>query len=217
MRRVTPASPRQVLFEKFSKRAMGVLDEMGCRHPRPLVLLTGGLRTPAQFTTALGPPAHADLLGIGRGAILCPDFPEVLAGRLSAGGSDVLPVAPEPQCAAAYRGVVQPWWWWWSRWCPRIPLVGASVDVAWYTVVMRCWAMGTATVPAGGSLGRLGGIGAVWRMWVFVVRTGDSPPGVGGVCLGWIVLGVVAVVVVGLLGGFLNGAGARVFQAVGGV
>ena len=195
MRRITPASPRQALFERFSKRAMGALDETGC-HPRPLVLLTGGLRTPAQFTTALGPPAHADLLGVGRGAILRPDFPDVLAGRLGVAGSDAMPVAPEPRHehrAAADRTVV--WRWWWVL--PRIPLVGAGVDVAWYTVAMRCWATGTmaaAAVSADGPSGMMGGIWAVWRMWVFVVRTGD--PGVGGGCWGRIVLGGVALVVV---------------------
>jgi hypothetical protein len=210
MQRITPASPRQVLFERFSKQTMNALGSNNSpTQSRPLVLLTGGLRSPAHFTTALS-SSHADLLGVGRGAILRPDFPDVLADRLRLGKSkpdgyyyDTQPVAVEPylkneSTSGDHRRSFLFWCWaevgdrvW--RWvCPRIPLVGAGVDVAWYTVAMRRWA---TIVTVGGPTGvvverltedgsgsrcapeldyEMSGIGAVVRMWVFAVWTEDD-------------------------------------------
>jgi hypothetical protein len=60
----------------------------------------------------------------------------------------------------------------------------------------------------------MGGVGAVWRIWVFVVRTED--PGVSSGCFGRMALGAVVVVVVvaAALGWVWVDTG--VFQAVDG-
>jgi len=210
MQRITPASPKQVLFEQFSKQAMNALLESTrlAGQPRPLVLLTGGLRSPAHFSTALS-SSHADLLGVGRGAILRPDFPDLLANRIGLAQGKSTPdtdaVAVEPCLIAGWDGdgrrvwLLLGWlsWCWegvggcvWRRVCPSMPLVGAGVDVAWYTVAMRRWAVVT---PVGGPTGvvvergkvheggwapeldcEMSGIGAVVRMWVFAVWTEDE-------------------------------------------
>src|ERR1700722_19706599 len=72
------SSARQALFARFSHEALKLLE--GLPQPTPLVLLTGGLRSPAHLHTALT-SRHAHLLGIGRGSVLCPRLPEVLKER----------------------------------------------------------------------------------------------------------------------------------------
>ena len=141
------ASARQVFFESFSRVAMQMVEERAAavqseknsqsRRPPPLIMLTGGLRTRAQFVRVLE-QKHAHLLGLGRGATLRPTLPRDLyeCSSHSAGEKHVecdwswetLP-DPEPK---------SPSWW------PRI--VGAAVGVSWYNLTMRRQAEGHDSV-----------------------------------------------------------------------
>ncbi|KAG6330225.1 hypothetical protein ID866_8865 [Astraeus odoratus] len=130
------ATPRQAFFSHFSKAAMEYLKrehpfDSECR--LPLILLTGGLRSPAHLQTALD-AGHADLLGIGRGSILCPELPNILRKRRSCiekGISLVFENDTEPYARGPNEGRRPPFWF------PRVKLLGASVVLAWYTVRMR--------------------------------------------------------------------------------
>ena len=63
--------PRQAFFAQFSSKLMEELSSMTSSDGSlPLVLLTGGLRTPAHLNTALS-AKHTHLLGIGRSSVLC--------------------------------------------------------------------------------------------------------------------------------------------------
>ena len=134
-------SPRQALFARFSHRALQALESLrqsnsayiGCL---PLILLTGGLRTPGLLQKALA-LKHADLLGIGRGSVLCPDLPSVLAKRLhdlQTWGD--IPFQPEPDLQLpgilSYPILRSIW-----ELVPKVKLIGAGVGMAWYVVAMR--------------------------------------------------------------------------------
>ncbi|KAF6764839.1 hypothetical protein DFP72DRAFT_998505 [Ephemerocybe angulata] len=118
-----PKSSRQAFFSHVSQKAVQTLESMPRKvdsPPLPLILLTGGLRTPAALHSALK-SNHAHLLGIGRSAILCPDIPSRLA---SSSSNDTTPFAPEPDIAPP-PGL------------PAIPLVGAGANMSWYGMHMR--------------------------------------------------------------------------------
>ncbi len=128
-------STRQAFFAKFSKTAMELYSSnqsSSSSRRCPLVMLTGGLRTRAQFAIAIQ-NGDAQLIGIARHAILQPDLPRLLESLVTADSkhdeyakvNDKLELCegaslPEPQSPA-----------WWPR------LVGAGVGMAWYTVGMR--------------------------------------------------------------------------------
>ncbi|KAG6812889.1 hypothetical protein H0H92_015624 [Tricholoma furcatifolium] len=125
-------SARQTLFSEFSKAAMGALESSSSGNSPPLILLTGGLRTPELLHTALT-LKHAHLLGIGRASVLCPDLPRILKQRKSIGVSDGIPDScwsipfrsePDLNIWANIRGYL-----------PTI--VGAGMNMAWYVVAMR--------------------------------------------------------------------------------
>ena len=165
------ASPRQAFFAQFAKQARECLKTDFLADANvPLVLLTGGLRSPSHLQSALD-AGHADLLGIGRGSILHPDIPAVLQARIrnaAAKGTwialDDEPFAREPDSEIRLPSLV-----------PQIPLVGAGVVTAWYNVRMRRIATSqlekmsdskslSAALPASG----MSGTEAILRMWVWL-------------------------------------------------
>jgi len=126
-------SSRQAFFAKFSKTAMELYSSNQSSSRRcPLVMLTGGLRTRAQFANAIQ-NGDAQLIGMARHAILQPDLPRLLESLVAADSkhdeyakvNDKVELwegasLPEPRYSA-----------WWPR------LVGAGVGMAWYTIGMR--------------------------------------------------------------------------------
>lgn len=161
------ASPRQAFFAQFAKKAREYLRTHFPAGVRvPLILLTGGLRSPAHLQSALD-AGHADLLGIGRGSILRPDMPAVLQERMlnaAASGTSIAlddePFAHEPD------GDIQL-----PSWVPQIPLVGAGIGLAWYNVRMRRIAaaqLGKRVYGTALPTFRMTGIEVMVRMWIWL-------------------------------------------------
>ena len=165
------ASPRQAFFAQFAQKAReclktNVLVDVNV----PLILLTGGLRSPSHLQNALD-AGHADLLGIGRGSLLCPDLPAVLRESVldaTANGISIVlddePFAHEPD-----DNIRLP------SWVPQIPLIGAGVGAAWYNICMRRIATSqlgknidgkspAAPLPAV----KMSGIEVMVRMWIWI-------------------------------------------------
>ncbi|KAF5351519.1 hypothetical protein D9758_007180 [Tetrapyrgos nigripes] len=154
-------SSRQAFFAHFSSRVMAVLHNFDAQdqsassshsksNSKPLILLTGGLRTPEHIYTALASD-HAHLLGFGRMSLLCPGLPTVLrqieASDVGVGRyinpttpSDMTPLhsLPEPDLTLSFTQQ-WPWSWLWTL-IPKIKLVGAGVGMAWYIAAARVWA-----------------------------------------------------------------------------
>lgn len=174
-------SPRQAFFARFSQRAMEALTQVVSSSP-PLILLTGGLRTPALLYTALS-SGHAHLLGIGRGSVLCPNLPEILKhldDTPNLGAADTRPrdahtlFASDPDLSITSSRL-------WSRLLGgsrKISLMGAGIGMAWYIVMIRKLAtkpleggIEVEGMPDTGSAFRpdydVGGIEAIFRMWVW--------------------------------------------------
>ncbi|KIJ58190.1 hypothetical protein HYDPIDRAFT_189528 [Hydnomerulius pinastri MD-312] len=126
-------SPRQAFFAHFAKKAREAMKTaLPSGVAMPLILLTGGLRSPAHLQSALD-AGHADILGIGRGSVIRPDLPSILHERIekatTAGttiGSDGEPFSYEPD--ADIKG---------PSWLPKVPLIGATVALAWHNVRIR--------------------------------------------------------------------------------
>jgi hypothetical protein len=132
-------SMRQTFFTRFSRQAIKVLSSTSNSSDpstRPLILLTGGLRTPALLSTALA-AKHADLLGIGRAAVRSSDIPTILKSQPQSTDSDA-PFQPEPNLNAI-RLYPPASWLWMILMCMK--LSGAGADMAWHTLVMRDVAM----------------------------------------------------------------------------
>ncbi|KAF8549044.1 FMN-linked oxidoreductase [Imleria badia] len=165
------ASPRQAFFAQFAKRARECLKtDFPANVNVPLILLTGGLRSPSHLQSALD-AGHADLLGIGRGSILRPDLPTIFQERIlnAAASGTSIALDDEPFAYEPDNDIKLP------SWVPQIPLVGAGVGIAWYNVRMRWIARsqlekkidGTSfpvPLPAFG----MSGIEAMVRMWVWL-------------------------------------------------
>jgi len=116
--------------------------------PSPLIILTGGLRTPSQLSQSII-KKHAQLLGIGRLAVLSPDLPR----RLS-------PTALNN--TKSYRQIEFPD----SKlyipsWTPK--LAGAGIGTAWYTVAIRRIAENRRM-----DINSTGSLGALLGMWVWL-------------------------------------------------
>lgn len=155
---------RQAFFARFSHQALKTLHSRG--GPVPLILLTGGLRTLGLLRSALA-YRHADLLGIGRGSIVCPDLPSVLRERLQESHRwDNIPFQPEPHLKMPRIIAYQPFSWVWNV-ISKVRLVGAGVTLAWYIVTMRqlahCVASGKRFKPNY----HLGGLKSIFGMWVW--------------------------------------------------
>ena len=164
------ASPRQAFFAQFAKKARECLKtDFSADVKLPLILLTGGLRSPAHLQSALD-AGHADLLGIGRGSVLRPDLPAVLQERiLKAAASDTSIALDDEPLAHQPDDDLQP------RWIPRVPLVGAGLSEAWYNVRIRWIAASQLEKRAGGTSVHallptfgMSGIEALVRMWVWL-------------------------------------------------
>jgi hypothetical protein len=143
-------SRRQAFFARYSTQAVRALQDIP---NAPLVLLTGGLRSPAVMRGALA-HGHAHLIGVGRGSVVCPDLPVALAqekrDRRDRRAHDA---AREPDLTLP-RAVVAV-----LRWVPVPKLIGAGAGMAWYIVQMRRVATDR---PVDFSLG---GLGAIVHMW----------------------------------------------------
>ncbi|KAJ7193504.1 hypothetical protein GGX14DRAFT_588396 [Mycena pura] len=164
-------SARQALFSEFSQHAARAIGAMAI--PRaPLVLLTGGLSTPAHLYAALS-AKHAHLLGIGRSAVLCPNLPKLLHAQLEAADDTDpnAPFAPPPNlCIGSSDSVVESI----VRRLPRIELVGGGVTMAWYVVMLR--RLATSNLHTNSARTRsvspradytVGGLGGVVWMWAW--------------------------------------------------
>ncbi|VDC02803.1 unnamed protein product [Peniophora sp. CBMAI 1063] len=145
---------RQAFFARFSRRAREAVRGAP-KSRRPLIMLTGGLRSVEMLQEVLE-QKHADLLGLARAAVLSPDLP----ARLAAGPGDaIFPHLPELTYADTPIASLL------SRIChllgvlPLPKLIGAGVGMAWYTVMLRRLAEGRG-VDYG-----IGGLGSVIRMW----------------------------------------------------
>ncbi|KAJ7185282.1 hypothetical protein C8R46DRAFT_1059979 [Mycena filopes] len=155
----TPPSARQALFAAFALQALGAVEALP---HAPRILLTGGLTTPAHLHTALA-ARHAHLLGIGRGAVLCPDLPQRLKLNQTPSDSSAA-FAPPPDLrvggdSAAASG------WILTR-LPRIKLLGAGVAMAWYVVALRRLTnLGLNKRPPPDYA--VGGLGAILWMWAW--------------------------------------------------
>ncbi|KAL4071441.1 hypothetical protein V8B97DRAFT_2045209 [Scleroderma yunnanense] len=160
---VETTTPRQAFFAHFSTIARERIRRQQLRHSGsmiPLILLTGGLRSPAQLQAALD-NGHADLLGIGRGSILCPDLPAILQRRGK--GVDAM-LDAEPFSRGPEDDSKLPFWF------PKVRLVGASVDVSWYNIQMRRIAEShlrrTPFDPS--PMYNIGAIETMLRMWIWL-------------------------------------------------
>lgn len=199
-----PKSPRQALFADFSRRAMQELSQIPTPNtPHPLILLTGGLKTPELLTSALA-QNHANLLGIGRLAIACPELPTVLARYISSPSKvplkipdGVIPDIDHPYSqlsilAEGERNITafleSLWGYVPQSLKPEFPkLLGAGMNIAKATVILRAVGAGQEKVTYPGE-----GLGAMLRMWLWLA------PGSGGHSTGvgtWWSPGVVLLVI----------------------
>ncbi|KAG6819987.1 hypothetical protein H0H93_006817 [Arthromyces matolae] len=162
----TTNSLRQALFSDFSQAAMDVLESLSLGQSSPLIVLTGGLRTPELLHTALT-SNHAHLLGIGRGSVLLPDLPRRIKQHAASGSSDsqwLSPFSEEPKLDS------------WSRirrHLPAIPLLSAGIVSAWYNVAMRQLAARPLSIsqsqePAFQADYNIGPVGAIFWMWFWL-------------------------------------------------
>ena len=163
------ATSRQAFFARFAREARDTIHAQASSSPRhPLVLLTGGMRSPEVFENALS-QGHADLVGIGRGSVLAPRLPLLLRTLSSAGENDeasrkssfrqpTLSYADTPLIRAAVStlrglGIL-----------PLPTLIGAGASMAWYVVTM-------SRISRGNGINyQMGGIRAVLIMWIPELR-----------------------------------------------
>lgn len=140
-------SSRQAIFADFAHRALRAVASIP---GAPLILLTGGLNTPAQLHAALSCD-HANLLGIGRAAILRPDLPRLL--------TQVQPDSDTPFAPAPDQRLGERWVRTFLQRLPRVKLVGAGTAIAWYVVALRRLAQpGPFVETVNYSLGSLDGV-----------------------------------------------------------
>ncbi|KAK2461269.1 hypothetical protein APHAL10511_006796 [Amanita phalloides] len=157
-------SRRQAFFSQFSHHIVEVLDSLV---PRPLVVLTGGLRTPSLLCNVLS-ARHADLLGIGRGSLLRPDLPlylqELMDTSKAIDDPTIWEATFEREPELGTKGISG---WIWDKF-PRVPLIGAGVQMTWYGVMMRRLGEANALLPAARVLTpdyKLGAFMSVMKMW----------------------------------------------------
>lgn len=165
-------SSRQAFFARFARKARSAIHEVAFSSRRPLVLLTGGMRSLTIFHDALT-QGHADLIGIGRGSVLVPDLPLLLkeaCARQQMGtpdgdgdeknmGRDFLVKLPtlsytETPSIRAATSVLRS-----LGILPLPSLIGAGAAMAWYTVTMRSISKGQKVNF------RMGGLRAVVQLW----------------------------------------------------
>lgn len=165
-----PRSQRQAFFARFSHIALQALESLRNTTPTPppLILLTGGLKNVDLLNSALT-HKHTDLLGIGRASVVCPDLPRiVLEKSKSPRGKDDESFGPEPRLLndAFFNFTFASWIW---TMLPKIKIIGAGFEMAWYVVVMRQIATSKSKATHL-TYGRLGAILWMW-MWTPSLRT----------------------------------------------
>ncbi|KAJ3573367.1 hypothetical protein NP233_g2461 [Leucocoprinus birnbaumii] len=134
----TKRGRRQAFFANFARKAVKSIESLGRnRTPRPAIMLTGGLRTPALLQSALQ-SNQADLAGIGRCSIICPHIPEIMAsyeqGLAGYDGDTLFGAEPEiPTPMLLGRGPLASFW----ISVKKVKVIGAGLNMAWYTLVLR--------------------------------------------------------------------------------
>ncbi|KAF8914045.1 hypothetical protein CPB84DRAFT_1861255 [Gymnopilus junonius] len=165
-------SSRQAFFARFSHQALKSLNSLrsSSTRPLPLILLTGGLRTPALLCSALA-SNDANLLGIGRGSVVCPALPSVIRTRLRdlQRWGDV-PFQAEPILQNGWILEYPPFLWVLGL-VPKIQLIGAGINMAWYIVAMRRIACDTVAPGCLRPPYEIGGLQSVFWMWVWMSRS----------------------------------------------
>ncbi|KIK68626.1 hypothetical protein GYMLUDRAFT_154143 [Collybiopsis luxurians FD-317 M1] len=139
---MTSKNPRQAFFADFSSKLMKELElSPSGTTTQPLILLTGGLCTPAHLYAALA-AKHAHLLGLGRSSVLAPNLPSILKDRIQRQKDnytdvleDLTSFSPEPDLSVSFTKR-----WPWNRlweYVPKVTLIGAGTGIAWYALMMR--------------------------------------------------------------------------------
>ncbi|KZT70023.1 FMN-linked oxidoreductase [Daedalea quercina L-15889] len=166
-------SGRQAFFTEFAREVKQTLASSQASNP-PLILLTGGLRTLPRMSSVLDHD-YADLLGIGRLSVLCPDLPRTLeAAKTGDFRDNCFPwePLPEPDLASpttahaqhfVSRSLIPLITRCWAGLPVHFPkLVGAGAVMAWYMVMMRRIAANEEVDYS------VGGVEAVLRMWLWL-------------------------------------------------
>lgn len=171
----TQRNQRQAFFARFSQQAIKVLDSIETKtHPRPVVVLTGGLRTPNLLRSALQ-SGQADMLGIGRGSVACPHLPDLMweyeQGLTADDGNTLFGI--EPKLPTPIFLKIWPFASIWKS-LSKVKLVGAGFNMAWYTLMMRRLALaeldGRIEAHRPTTLDHnIGGLWALIRMYVWVL------------------------------------------------
>ncbi|KAI5888855.1 FMN-linked oxidoreductase [Schizophyllum commune H4-8] len=156
------SSSRPPFFTRVSKAIRAMLDEQRKTTLRPLIILTGNITTPYAVEQVLlgdkGSSGCADLCGIGRMSVLCPQLPSKLNRELHEEHTSAddswwrTPFYPMPNLTPTSSLL---------SWLPKIGLVGAGSSLAWYNVRMRALANGV------GMDDDMGPFSAVIRMWLW--------------------------------------------------
>ncbi|KAH7344786.1 hypothetical protein B0J17DRAFT_636836 [Rhizoctonia solani] len=110
-------NPRQAFFSTFSRKALECIS--GTEHNRPKIMLTGSIRSVDAIEDCLA-RKHAEIIGIGRPAILYPD----LARRIIT-LKEFPPILDLPALPPWMSNVV------------RVKLVGAGLDTAVWVRAMK--------------------------------------------------------------------------------
>ncbi|KAH9067595.1 FMN-linked oxidoreductase [Lactarius vividus] len=143
---------RQAFFARFARKARDAIHAQVSSSPRhPLVLLTGGMRSPEVFEDALS-QGHADLVGIGRASVIAPRLPLLLRKQPTLSYSDT-PLIRAAVSVLRWLGVL-----------PLPTLIGAGAAVAWYVVTM------SRTSRGSGINYQMGGIRVILTMWIPELR-----------------------------------------------
>lgn len=160
-------SIRQVFFARFSRQVLAALRSRKLMQVSPpLILLTGGLRTPRLLRSALM-SGHADLLGVGRGSVLCPKFPSVARLRLKNPNLwDDVPFERDPSLKRPRLFTHRPFNYLWSV-VSGIKIIGAGVNMSWYIVTMRHITQSQHNGPAFVPNLSMGGIQSILSMWIW--------------------------------------------------
>jgi len=181
-------STRQAFFTRFSQQAIQTLSSASDISTRPLILLTGGLGTPALLATVLA-VNHADLVGMGRAAIRSPDIPTILKSKQVLSSTSLAQTASTSTpddlerpfaCEPELKDSPYPLNWIWDL-LKNVKVIGAGADVAWHTLAMRAIAFLPMTSSSDGQPTtppeldyNLSGLQCVIRMF-FWKMTGDTP------------------------------------------
>ncbi|CAE6396072.1 unnamed protein product [Rhizoctonia solani] len=116
------ANPRQAFFSHFSRKALECIH--GAENGRPKIMLTGSIRSVETIEDCLS-RKHAELIGLGRPAILYPDL-----ARKIIDSRDFPSISGSPELPRWVANLVQ------------VKLVGAGLDTAVWVRVMKRIACG---------------------------------------------------------------------------